>query len=165
MNEEKPVWKGSSSQIVNARPFGLCAIAVLLIIAAYVVVLKSQNSQSIAAYILLLLIIPIAFALSKYIVNRARVYELTTQRLKTTIGVFSTRTTELELYRVKDITILQPFYQRIMGMGCIEMTTNDESDRIIVLDAIPNMPRLSEQLRANVEACRDQKKVRLAELE
>jgi len=165
MNEEKIVWKGSSSQIVNAPSFGLCAVSALLIIAAYMVVSKMNNAPSTAAYLLLLLLVPVAFALWKYLINRTRVYEMTNQRLKTTIGVFSTRTTELELYRVKDITLVQPFYQRVLGLGRIELTTNDTSDRVIILNAIPGMKSLSEQLRASVEACRDQKKVRLAELE
>jgi uncharacterized membrane protein YdbT with pleckstrin-like domain len=165
MNEEKTIWKGSSSQLINARPFGLSAISALLIIAAYMFLLKTQTAPSMAAYILLLLILPIAFALWKYLLNRTRVYELTTQRLKTTVGVFSTRTTELELYRVKDITLVQPFFQRLLGLGRIELATNDVSDHIILLNAIPGMKSLSEQLRASVEACRDQKKVRLAELE
>lgn len=165
MNEEKTIWKGSSSQLINARPFGLCAISVLLIITAYVLLSKTPDASSMAAYILLLLIVPVAFALWKYLLNRTRVYEITTQRLKSTVGVFSTRTTELELYRVKDITLVQPFYQRLLGLGRIELATNDVSDHIIILNAIPDMKSLSEQLRASVEACRDQKKVRLAELE
>lgn len=165
MNEEKLIWKGSSSQIINARPLSLCTLSALLIIVAYVLLSKTPDASSMAAYILLLLIVPVAFALWKYLLNRTRVYEITTQRLKTTVGVFSTRTTELELYRVKDITLVQPFYQRLLGLGRIELTTNDASDHSIRLDAIPHMPHMSEQLRASVEACRDQKRVRLAELE
>lgn len=165
MNEEKTIWRGSSSQIVNMGTFGLCAISALIIIVGYRVVATMQNPPSIAAYILLLLIVPCGIALWKYLLNKTRIYELTTQRLKTTCGVFSTRTTELELYRVKDITLIQPFYQRLIGLGRIELTTNDASDHVIIMNAIPNMSQLSEQLRANVEACRDQKRVRLAELE
>jgi len=165
MNEEKIIWKGTSSQIVNVRPFGLCAISALLIVVVFMALLKLQYSPSAAAYVLLLLIFPIAFAFWKYLVNRTRVYELTTQRLKTTIGVFSTRASELELYRVKDITLFQPFFQRLLGLGRIELTTNDTSDPTIIINAIPNMAATGEQLRASVEVCRDQKRVRLAELE
>lgn len=165
MNEEKTIWKGSSSQIINAGAYGLCAISALIIIICHRLMMKIQNPPSMTSGLLLLLIIPCAIALWKYLANRTRIYELTTQRLKTTVGVFSTRTTELELYRVKDITLIQPFCQRIIGLGRIELTTNDASDHIIILNAIPNMRQISEQLRANVEACRDQKRVRLAELE
>lgn len=165
MNEEKTIWKGTSSQIINIRPFGLSAVSALFIIAVFMALVKLDYQESQAALILLLLVFPMAFAFWKYLLNRTRVYELTSQRLKTTIGVFSTRTTELELYRVKDITLVRPFFQRLLGMGRIELTTNDASDPIVIINAIPNISQIGEQLRASIEICRDQKRVRLNELE
>jgi uncharacterized membrane protein YdbT with pleckstrin-like domain len=49
------------------------------------------------------LIVPIFFALVYYLQTRCKVFELTTQRLKITSGVFTKVTETLELYRVKDI--------------------------------------------------------------
>jgi len=41
---------------------------------------------------------------------RGRDYELTEERFKERSGVFNIRYDELELYRIKDITFMQPFF-------------------------------------------------------
>jgi uncharacterized membrane protein YdbT with pleckstrin-like domain len=80
-------------------------------------------------------------------------------------GVFSKRTDELELYRVKDSTVLEPFWQRLFGLGNIVITTNDTTSPTLILEALPEAAQTREQLRAAVEQCRDRKRVRIAELE
>jgi uncharacterized membrane protein YdbT with pleckstrin-like domain len=96
---------------------------------------------------------------------RCRVYELTSQRLRTSTGVLTRRTDELELYRVNDITFVEPFLLRMFGLGNIMLTTNDVSSPTIVLPAIRGARKLREDLRQNVEACRARKGVRVTEME
>jgi uncharacterized membrane protein YdbT with pleckstrin-like domain len=59
--------------------------------------------ENFGAYLFCWLIVPIFFALVYYLHTRCKVFELTTQRLKITSGVFTKVTETLELYRVKDI--------------------------------------------------------------
>jgi uncharacterized membrane protein YdbT with pleckstrin-like domain len=137
---EQVIWAGSSSQVRNLHIYLSCAL-------------------------LCWLIIPIFYAIAKWIQLRARQYELTTQRVRIRQGVFSKRTDELELYRVKDSTVLEPFWQRLFGVGNIVITTNDASTPTLTLEALPNAPEIREKLRAAIEECRDRKRVRIAELE
>ena len=137
---EQVIWTGSSSQVRNLHIYLLCAL-------------------------LCFLIVPIIYAIVKWIQLRCRVYELTTQRIRIRQGVFSKRTDELELYRVKDSTVLEPFWQRLFGLGNIVITTNEEANPTITLEALPNASETREKLRAAIEECRDRKRVRIAELE
>src|SRR5512146_168311 len=102
---EEAVWRGTSSQWKNLSTFVVCAGAALVLIILSFVLSRSGNSGIIwlGPLLLVLLIVPIGFAAARYLVTRAKVYELTTERIKTTQGVFSKVTDTLELYRVKDI--------------------------------------------------------------
>lgn len=137
---EQVIWTGSSSQVRNLHIYLLCAL-------------------------LCVLVIPIFYAIVKWIQLRCRVYELTTQRIRIRQGVFSKRTDELELYRVKDSTVHEPFWQRLFGVGNIVITTNDTTTPTLLLEALPNAAETRERLRAAIEECRDRKRVRIAELE
>ncbi len=137
---EQVIWTGSSSQVRNLHIYLLCAL-------------------------LCVLVIPIIYAIVKWIQLRCRVYELTTQRIRIRQGVFSKRTDELELYRVKDSTVYEPFWQRMFGVGNIVITTNDTTTPTLLLEALPSAAETREKLRAAIEECRDRKRVRIAELE
>jgi uncharacterized membrane protein YdbT with pleckstrin-like domain len=137
---EQIIWEGSSSQVRNLHIYLLCALFCWLVV-------------------------PIIYAIVKWIQLRCRRYEITTQRVRIRQGVFSKRTDELELYRVKDSTVLEPFWQRMFGIGNIVITTNDTTTPTLTLEALPNAPETREKLRAAIEECRDRKRVRIAELE
>ncbi len=163
MNEEKTLWKGPSSVVVILGVFLVCVLAFWLDVALLVVFWGAGSAVRIL--LLCLLVVPVAIALWKYVQNRCRSYEVTNQRIKVTQGVLSVRCDELELYRVKDITVEQPFNFRLFGAANIVLTTNDSTTPTLVLEAVSGSAAVREELRNAVEACRDQKKVRLAELE
>src|SRR5579864_4807262 len=108
---EETVWRGSGSQWKNFGTFFLQALIAIVIIAASLLLARrsSPGIGRFGPYILILLAVPIFIAVSRYLKNKCKVYELTTERLKTTEGVFSKMTDTLELYRVKDIETQQPF--------------------------------------------------------
>src|SRR5205085_8013373 len=119
---EAVIWSGSSSQVRNLHIYILCALFCWLIV-------------------------PIFYALVKWIQLRSRQYEITTQRVRLRQGVFSKRTDELELYRVKDSTVLEPFWQRLFGLGNIVITTNDTTTPTLTLEALPDAKDIREKLR------------------
>ena len=137
---EEVIWTGSSSQLRNLHIYILCGL-------------------------LCWLVVPLIYAIVKWIQLRARHYEITTQRVRIRQGVFSKRTDELELYRVKDSTVLEPFWQRLFGIGNIFISTNDASTPSLTLEALPHAMEIREKLRTAIEECRDRKRVRIAELE
>lgn len=140
MSNETEVWSGTPSQVVNLGTFIVCVL-------------------------LFFLVIPVFYALWKWLVVKFTKYELTTERLRTRYGVLNRKTDELELYRVRDYKFDQPLFLRLFSLGNIILTTSDKSHPLVVIRAIPNGEQLREQLRTHVEACRVAKRVREVDFE
>ena len=137
---EETIWRGPSSQLQNLGLYILCGLFSWLIV-------------------------PLFFAIARYLQTRNRIYELTTERFKITQGVFSKATSTIELYRVKDIEVRQPFIYRMLGVENIHVSTSDLSTPVLLLDAIPIAAGLPDKLRNQVEVIRVQKRVREIDLE
>ncbi len=125
----------------------------------------SSQKKNLGIYILCILVVPIPWAVARYLQTKNKVYELTSERLKITQGVFSKATSTVELYRVKDIEVRQPFWYRILGLENMQVTTSDISSPSLLFDAIEVTAGLPDKLRNQVEAIRVQKRVREIDLE
>lgn len=154
---EQTIWAGTSSQVLNLHIYLLCAL-----VAGGIVALSIFLQQPL---IYAALALPVLYALWRWFVLRSRRYELTTQRIRIRQGLFSKRTDELELYRVKDVTVVEPFWQRLFSLGNIIIATHDTSTPTIALEALPGASQTREALRNAIEDCRDRKRVRIAEME
>ena len=137
---EEIVWHGPSSQWKNLGPYLLCGLFCWLIV-------------------------PIFFAIARYLQTKNKIYQLTTERLKITQGIFSKVTDTLELYRVKDIETRQPFLYRLLHLENIAVHTTDASSPFILIDAIPSAVAFADKMRNQVEAVRMQKGVRELDIE
>jgi uncharacterized membrane protein YdbT with pleckstrin-like domain len=140
MAEERTVWLGTPSQIVNLGSFVLLGLFFWLVIPLFVI-------------------------LWKWLVVKNTKYELTTERLRMRHGVFNKDTDELELYRVRDYKLHQPFFLRLFSLGDIVLQTSDKSHPHVVIKAIPGGEDLREKLRTYVEECRTRKGVRELDIE
>ena len=89
-----------------------------------------------------------------YLKTRFTVYEVTDQRIKLKTGILSQEIDECELYRVRDYKIVKPFFQRIFGLGKIELVTSDRSNSSINFNGIKNPENLYNLIRDNVEKIR-----------
>ena len=134
---ESQIWAGGPSQVVNLKTYILCIIFFWLIV-------------------------PIFVGIWRFLVTNSVRYELTTQRLRTDWGVFSKRSDEVELYRVKDISFRQSFFERIFGLASLPITTSDKTHpyQCILSINAKQARTLREQLRSCVEELRDRKGVR-----
>ena len=137
---EEIVWRGTSSQWKNFWVYLLCGLFCWLIV-------------------------PVFFALAYYLKTRCKVFELTTQRLKITSGVFTKVTETLELYRVKDTETRQPFFSQLVGIENIQMNTSDASSPLVLIEAVPSSVGFADKLRNQVEIIRQQKRVREIDIE
>lgn len=54
-------------------------------------------------------------------------YRLTTQRLFLRTGLIAKQIEEVELFRVKDVTVTQNVMQRLLGVGTITVISTDDS--------------------------------------
>jgi len=163
---EQTVWRGTSSQWKNLGTFILWGVASVAII--FLSAFLSRTNSGVAqfgSFLLVLLIVPIGVVIASYLKTRAKIYELTTERLKTTQGVFSKMTDTLELYRVKDIETRQPFFDRMLGVENVQLNTSDASSPTILIDAIPCTVGLADKVRNQVEIIRQQKGVKEIDIE
>jgi len=136
MSDEQVVWTGSPSQWRNFWWYLSC-----------------------------LLLLPIPWALWKWLETKNTVYTLTDQRLKFTRGVLSKTTEDLELYRVRDTKFEQNLWERMLGLGEIQLFTTDETTTLVSLPYIRDAEGVREKIRALVEARRDAKRVRYLDAE
>ena len=140
MSDEKPLWSGTPSQLIN---FPLYVLWVLLF----------------------WLVIPLFIMLWQWLVVRNTVYELTSERLRLRSGVLNKQLDEVELYRVRDYQFEQPFFLRLFGLGNITLQTSDRSHPAVRLRAVRDGERLYEQIRGAVEHSRAAKGVRELDVE
>ena len=136
MSDEQVVWTGRPSQWRNFWWFASC-----------------------------LLLLPIPFAVWKWLETRNTVYTLTDQRLKFTRGVLTKTTEDLELYRVRDTKFEQNLWERLLGLGEGQLFTTDETTTVVSLPFIRDAEAVREKMRALVEARRDAKRVRYLDAE
>lgn len=154
MSEEK-IWAGTPSQWVNVLTFAVCGVlGIGLLIAGLF------NPLILPGFL-----IPAGFAFWKWIVVRNEEYELTTEKITQTTGVFSKKTEVLELYRVKDMALDQPFLLRLVGLGTLRLMTSDRTDPEFLIRAISGPIDLLDNVRKHTEIRRDQKRVREVDFE
>ena len=111
------------------------------------------------------LLVPIFFAFARFLQTKCKVFELTTQVLKSRLACSQKRPRPLELYRVKDIETRQPFFSRLVGIENVQMTTTDTSSPLVLIEAVPSNVGFADKLRNQVEIIRQQKRVREIEIE
>lgn len=152
MNEENSLWKASSSQWLNLGHFAICLLV------AIVIILGALYFETPAAYTALL--VPLAYAIWKYLVVKCQVFELTSERIRITSGVINQHIDEIELYRVKDSQMIRPWWMRLTGLATISLETSDRTIPHLEIPAIHDGPAMREVLRKQVENQRDKKRVR-----
>ena len=150
MTAENTLWKGSPSQWLNLGPFTLAGL-----LAAGLV-----GSGCFFPLALLGLPLPLGYAIWKYLVVRAQIFELTNERLRITRGVINQQVDEIELYRIKDSLLLRVWWMRLVGLASISLETSDRTMQKLIIPAIPGGMEMREILRKQVELLRDKKRVR-----
>ena len=81
-------------------------------------------------------------------------YTLTSEKLLIKIGFLSTREEEIKLYRILDFTVRKTLFQRIFGVGDIELHTADRSTPVFVMKGIKNVESIKELISKKVEEVR-----------
>lgn len=148
---EDLLWKGHTSQWVHFWYYLFC-----ILLAAGVGV-ASVVTAGIAA---VGFAVPLLMWVFRWWATKCLSYELTTQRLRIRSGIFSRHVDELELYRVKDYSMQQPFFLRLVGLGNITLVTSDATTPTVNIRAVSGVEDIREKLRTAVQSERDRKRVR-----
>ncbi len=164
---EQTIWRGTSSQWKNFGGYALSALSCVIVIAIFVALRRGDAAQmrNLSPYILIFLLVPIFMTLARYLKTKNEIYELTSERIKISEGIFSKVTDTLELYRVKDLETRQPFLYRLVSIENVQLNTSDASSPFILIEAIPSAVGLPDKIRNQVEAIRTQKSVREIDIE
>lgn len=87
------------------------------------------------------------------------VYKLTEEKLIIETGCLSKNEEEVRLYRVMDLTLKRPLFQRIFGVGTIHCCTGDKSTPEFDILKIKNPTEVKNMLSDMVEKQRDAKRI------
>jgi uncharacterized membrane protein YdbT with pleckstrin-like domain len=150
MNQETILWKGSSSQWLNAGHFLATLVVAGAIVAGGVVFPPA----------FIALVLPLGYMLWRYLLVRTRLYELTSERVRVTWGVVNQNMDDIELYRVKDTQLQRPWWMRLTGLASVKLETSDRSMPELMVPAVRGGLAFRELLRKQVEIQRDRKRVR-----
>lgn len=159
---ESLLWIGMPSERVIRGYWGFAAACmVALTPALYLAVERNWGPWSILGILVAMGLAPAA-AFWKQAIVRHTTYELTTERLRVTHGIFSLEVDDIELYRIKDIHVRQPLLQRLCGLGSIVIWSSDVTLPRCRIHAQPIgvVRELREQVRVLSEDLRDRKVVR-----
>lgn len=86
-------------------------------------------------------------------------YKLTKDKLLIESGFLSKKEEEIRLYRIMDLTLNRPFWQRLWGLGTIHCCTADKSTPEFDVLKIKNAEYVKNLLSDMVEERRDEKRV------
>ena len=111
--QKNTIWTGSPSQVSNMGTFILMGLLFWLVIPVFVIAWK-------------------------WLVTRNIRYELTSQRLRMRSGVFNKKLEEIELYRVRDYRLDQPFFLRLFSLGNIILESSDTTAPVFPIAATPS---------------------------
>ncbi len=168
---EKTVWEGSPSHWMRFGTYFLSSVALVGLGALWSYLrwtppaFLGSWSRPIGLGVAALLLVPLIAILYAYLLTRTTKYTLTTERILLASGILSRRTENLELYRVDDLKVDQPFFMRLVGRANIVMVTSDRTTAELTLAALLGTTALRDEIRKHVEACRDRKRTRVVDMD
>jgi uncharacterized membrane protein YdbT with pleckstrin-like domain len=156
-SEETLIWRGSPSQWTTFGAHFFSLLVAGAIVAAYYL-------TEVGPIVLMALVLPLGYMFVRWLTTRSILYEITTERIRYSTGIFSRRSSELELYRVRDYTVVKPFFLRLIGRGNVVIETADRSTPEFVMHAVPDADGLKDQIRTHTEIMRQRRGVRDLEI-
>ena len=111
-----------------------------------------------ALYLILLSIPFVVLGLYKYFLIISSTFYLSDQQLIIQRGVFTKTVNYLELYRIKDILVEQPFWMKALRLMNITLLSFDKEESLLVLKGI-KISDLPQSIRNHVQECRQRNKV------
>ncbi len=90
-------------------------------------------------------------------------YQLDEEKLYIKRGLFTVTKDEVRLYRIKDVSLKQTFFQRVFGIGSIVISSSDASLGNFQLQNIKTPETVWKLLSDRVEEERQQKRVGVRE--
>jgi uncharacterized membrane protein YdbT with pleckstrin-like domain len=157
--DEEVVWRGHPSPRADLPTYVALLLGAVLGTAGLVFLGRAESardgarglSELVPWLVALVWLVSAGAALACYLRSRATRYTLTAERLRVTTGLLSTTTQELELRRVRDTVVVQPFFLRLVGLGHLVLLSADASTPRTTLRAVPDPQSLQTTVRSFVQ--------------
>lgn len=91
-------------------------------------------------------------------------YRITNQRLIIEKGVFTKITSEIELFRVRDIQVKRNLVERIFGFGDITVLSTDHMNSVILLKNIKQSVEVKDIIRNAVREQRNSQRLEIDDI-
>jgi putative membrane protein len=156
---EPVVWEGTPSPGADLPTYVALALGAVLATGGLLFLGRAGDTSAggrslgplVPWLIALVWVICASGALGTYLRSRSVRYTLTRERLRVTTGLLSTTTQELELRRVRDTVVVQPFALRLLGLGHVTLVSADASTPRTALRAVSDPAALQSTIRTLVQ--------------
>lgn len=146
------------SQVINYGAYLLAAVQMAIVAAGFAVLRTHWNISP--WFLAALLAVILANAGLTWLKTASTSYHFAKNRLTWRTGVLSRSVQSLELYRVADVTMRQPLFQRLFGVGRIIIRSADANHREIVIPGVPAPDRFRDWLTDSVQDTRRERGMR-----
>ncbi len=152
---EKPVWRGTPSiKSMSGRLIvaGLTFLIIIFLAAYFSHKLTDDSSKKTLWIVACALLLGLAaYNLYKVVKLKTTIrYRLTTERILIEQGLLGKLWNEIELARVKDVTVHQKVLDRMFGVGTVRVLSSDASEPILEMTGIANALEVKELVREHV---------------
>ena len=155
---EKPAMRAYLGRMIGAGIWSIIGIVVFLGFK-----FLGFKFNAFASIVMPPLVIGGITALGIWIETHSTEYRLTTQRFFLKKGLIAKHLDELELFRVKDVTVDQGIIQRMLGFGSVTILSTDDSTPKIVMHGIAKPTEVKELIRKTHRVARKAERVHAAE--
>ena len=154
VEEERILWEGSPSPVIGWRSLTLSLVIISGAVTAWWLI-----PQYPLPWVLATIALGLIPGFWRWVTISSTRYQLTTERLITARGLLTREVNDLELYRVKDMVLIQPLLLRLCGCGHLRLKTSDFSNPTLELHAIVQARKVMDLMRQRVEIMRAAKGV------
>jgi len=141
------------SQVINYGAYLFAAVQ-MAICAALFAVLRQHWPNLHPVILAIPLFAILGVATLTWLKTASASYHFAKGRLTWRTGILSRSAESLELYRIADVTMVQPLFQRLFGVGRITIRSADANHREIVIEGVPGPDRFRDWLTDQVQQTR-----------
>ncbi len=154
--QNEPIWRDSPSQWMGARTYAAVAILATTLLAFGVAGLMNNWGLGVVIALFVAAGLPVLWGGWAFARISCIHYEITTDNIIVSHGVFNRHYERIDLYRLRDEEYAKPFLQRILGRGTVTVTSDDQSCPILRIAWIRNV----EHCVSTLQDTKDKRKLR-----
>jgi membrane protein YdbS with pleckstrin-like domain len=101
------------------------------------------------------LVIPVIIWICRVIIISCWSYHFGEKMVMERKGVFSVETVQVQYFRIKSIRVLEPFFQRLVGLSTVEVRTSEPFRPYLIIYGVKNGNAIKNVLTEKAEYWRD----------